>query len=600
MITNLMKNIQIEQEYICEKLGKHPFLTAVGANLLFFLFALLFCEIKYETSDDYVMSTIMAGAYTGTPNPHMIFINILWGYILLPFYNLLPQISWYLISQLFLCFCSFVAVTYLLLKKLDTIMAIMLFVLFITFFSNDVYIVVQFTKTAILTVMAGSILFLDALFYEGQHNKKQLIVGGGLVFAGSLIRFNVIYIAGGFLLILLLVEVIKLIYYKKCKRIGKVAFAGAILIGLVIGAKGVDQLIYNQSPEYKYFRTYGEARGNIIDKRDDGYEACAEEYQKIGISENDYRMLQTWNFADPDFFTLERIQKVQKIIADYQDNTWLDRDSIKDVMSSRNYWAYPSLWGCAALILLSIFFNKRYWWISLLSMCTGYLYLYYFAASGKLVYRVEYGVLLSAFLLTVFYWNKIYCRKAQNKLEICNICVIISVLLCLYQLPIYRLNPWSKMVTGEEYKNYIEERFFDSWDYDSRRYRDSAFNKNAFSNLRDEVKGNEDNFYFLNFSTTVQTLYLQYNPWINEQETIWKNTAGITGVAVNHPDILKQLKNRNVENPIKSLLNEDVYLIDNFFHNEMLDYIKEHYYPNARKELYKTLDGFQIWKFYEK
>ena len=71
---------------------------AAGINLVFLLSILLFCDIKYETSDDFIMASIMSGAFGGEPNPHMIFINIIWGYILLPFYYLNSHISWYLIA----------------------------------------------------------------------------------------------------------------------------------------------------------------------------------------------------------------------------------------------------------------------------------------------------------------------------------------------------------------------------------------------------------------------------------------------------------------------------------------------------------------------
>ena len=90
----------------------------VGINLVFLLSILLFCDIKYETSDDFIMASIMSGAIGGEPNPHMIFINIIWGYILLPFYYLNSHISWYLIAQILLCFASCTIFSYMLLEKI--------------------------------------------------------------------------------------------------------------------------------------------------------------------------------------------------------------------------------------------------------------------------------------------------------------------------------------------------------------------------------------------------------------------------------------------------------------------------------------------------
>ena len=584
-----------------QTIERHTFISAILLNSVFLMLVLVFCEIKYETSDDYIMAAIMSGAYSGTPNPHMIYINIIWGYILLPFYYFIPQLSWYLVSQLIVCFFSFTAITYVLLKRLDTILALMLSTLFITFFSDDVYIMVQFTKTAIVAVMAGSVLFLTALFHEKNHGIKQIIFGGCLVFTGTLIRFNVIYIAGGFILLILVTEFIGMICNRNkwsWKKFGQITAAGIILITAVIGAKELDEFIYNTDESYAYFRAYGNVRGNIVDKRDYGYEVCAEEFQKMGISKNDYTLFRTWNFADPDFFTLETMEKVREIISNYQAKQGVDRDSVKYDLRSRNYWAYPSLWGCVILLLLCIVFVKRYWIVLLMSGVGGYLYLYYFAASGKIVYRIEYAVLFCVFLTGIYFFEKSNCRKVQNQLELHNICVILIMLLCIYQAPTYRLNQWAEWINGEEYKNYIEDNFFNSWDYDSRRYRCSAYNNKAFSGLSEEITKNSDNFYFLNFSTTIQTLYLAENPRCDERNSLWKNSYYLSGITVNFPDVLNLLKSNKVENPIKSLLDENVYLIDNFYPEEILIYIQEHYYPDARKELYKTIDGFQIWKYY--
>ncbi|WP_050642639.1 MULTISPECIES: hypothetical protein [Clostridia] len=587
---------------VWDKVKKHNLLTAVIINAVFLALVLVFCEIKYETSDDYIMAAIMSGAYSGTPNPHMIFINILWGYLLLPFYYLVPQISWYLIAQLALCYCAFTAVTYLMLKRLDTIMGIMLSVLFITFFSDDAYIMVQFTKTAILAVMAGSILFLWALFHDERCRKREIAAGAVLVVAGSLIRYSVIYIAGGFLLLILLVEFVQLF---RCGSEGKwrkfvqIAVCGVILIGAVVSAKQIDRYIYNSNPEYKYFREYSSARGGIVDKKDYGYEACEEEYKELGLSENDYVLLRTWNFADPDFYTLELLQKVEKIVNDYQSDMVIDRDYIKYELGKRNYWKYSVLWACAILVLLTIIFNKNYWWASLILSAGAYFYLCYFVATGRIVYRIEYAVFLGLFLAIVYFWTKKNCRFLQNKLELCNVCGILLLVFCVYQMPTYRLNNWAEWINGAEYKTYVEERFYNSWDYDNRRYRGSVYNESAFPNLEKEIGTHQGNFYFLNFSTTVQTLYLAHNPFESGEKAEGINSSFLCGVTVNFPDTLRKLDENDIKNPLKALIEDNVYLVDNLYQDRIYEYLKEHYYPDARRNLYKTADGFQIWKFYK-
>ena len=602
----------IQKQLICvknkiklflDKVEKHPLFSSIVLNVFFLTLVLIFCEIKYETSDDNIMSAIIAGAYGGSPNPHMIYINILWGYFLMPFYYLIPNVSWYLIFQLLLCFFSFTAVTYLLLRRLDIVMGLMLSILFITFFSDDAYIVVQFTKTAILAVMAGSVLFLWALFCDEAKNWKAVIAGGILVFCGTLIRFNTIYIAGGFLLLILFVEFFKLIsgaIVEKRRKIIKIILCGAILISAAVGAKWYDTYAYDNDNDYRFFREYGEARANIVDRKDYEYSSCAEAYEQIGLSANDYRLLRTWNFADPEFYNLERLRETGEVISEYQSSLGIDRDQIKQRLSERNYWQYLVLWACVFLLFLSIVFNKKYWWIMFVIATIGCAYIVYFAIIGRLVYRMEYAVFLSMFLTAIYYWDRRPLRNLEKVSDIRMICSIFIVILAVLQFPTYRLNRWAEWIYGEEYKGHIEAAFFNSMDYDGERYRYSVYNENAFAGLQQEILGHPDNFYFLNFSTMVQISYFPYNPFkINEWEEM-KNSSYLCGVTVEFPDIKDRMKNYGVENPLQSLTDENVYLIDNYYQEEVFTYIKEHFYPNARMELYDNIDGFQIWKFYSK
>ena len=69
-------------------ISNSKFLLAVMINVFFLLLVLLFCDMKYEVSDDFIMSTIMSGVYGECPNPHMIFVNIVLGYFLMPIFFL--------------------------------------------------------------------------------------------------------------------------------------------------------------------------------------------------------------------------------------------------------------------------------------------------------------------------------------------------------------------------------------------------------------------------------------------------------------------------------------------------------------------------------
>ena len=146
-------------------ISNSKFLLAVMINVFFLLLVLLFCDMKYEVSDDFIMSTIMSGVYGECPNPHMIFVNIVLGYFLMPIYKVFPGISWYFVLQIIIIFLSSIVVSFILLEKVEKVKAALLSIMLILFFVNDMYILMQFTKTAMFAIMSGSWLFLDTLFY---------------------------------------------------------------------------------------------------------------------------------------------------------------------------------------------------------------------------------------------------------------------------------------------------------------------------------------------------------------------------------------------------------------------------------------------------
>ena len=74
-------NINIKKNPIIRKIQSSNLLTAFLINIFFLCLVLLFCDMKYEVSDDFVMAAILSGAYGNGSNPQMIFVNVIIGYL---------------------------------------------------------------------------------------------------------------------------------------------------------------------------------------------------------------------------------------------------------------------------------------------------------------------------------------------------------------------------------------------------------------------------------------------------------------------------------------------------------------------------------------
>lgn len=587
--------LHVKKNKIIDYILKSNLRIALAINSIFFLLLVCFCDFKYEVSDDFIMASIVSGAYGGTPNPHMIFVNVIIGYLLIPLYNICPTISWYFVFQLLLLFSASTLVVYFLLCKLETSKATMLAMIFLLFFTGDAYILMQFTKTAMFAVIVGGLIFIWSLF-TGQKQRIAFF-SAILCLFGSMLRFEVIYIAGGFIVFVLIYEFFSL--YKKNKlRIvsAKIFIGGVLLIGGAFALHYVDVNAYDNDT-YRYFYEYNSLRAQIVDYQDYGYNAYADALSEIGISENDYKMLKNWNFADNDFYTLDTMRAVAGIIRDHYNSRYLSINDIIRGLQNRGFSRYPIYQACALLLVLGVFLNRRKWWSMLVSIGIGFSYLFYFTYRERCIYRIEYCVFLGMFLCGLYFWN----RKLSDVYLLQNrgTCKIIVFLCVISTIMIYIPDNSYKSMDASGRRNYIYNVFNASWNYNTQKMRSIVNKDKPVSNLLSEVSANKQNFYFFDFNTTIQTLYFEWPPWKTVAQSFNDNCSYLTGITSNFPDVNKILEQNNISSSLKNLVNENVYLVDNNSLEMKLAYLQAHYYPGARAELYKEIDGYKIWKVYE-
>lgn len=575
-------------------------LWAIGINVLFLILILLFCDLKYEVSDDFVMATIMSGAYDdGNPNPHMIVVNVILGYVLVPFYKLFPQVSWYFICQLCLLLLSFTLCTYMFLEKNGKVIGGLLSILLLSFFASDVYILVQFTKTAAVLVMCASLVFIWSLFEK--RKKRLTVIAGILCLFGTMFRFSAIYLAGGFLLIVLAVEFVRLYLVNQDRKVYfgemiKIAVCGGILIVAAYGLRETNEIIYNSAEEYRTFWEYNRARASVVDAPDYGYETHREEMEKIGISENDYYMLRRWNFSDDEVFSIEKLREVADIIAVHKKSNPMALGDIYEQMQARKILSYPIVTVCIILLVLTVLLQRYQWIYGGMAVVITIVLEGYFISGGKTVYRVEYGVFLCAFLCICYFWNRKNQRFVESQKELSRVVIVLMLLICAYKLPLFVENSAYVGVTDENRKDYLDEVFFDSWSFDARKYRRMVNKDKPECSLIHEIEHHKENFYFLDFGTTIQTLYYEWSPFENVSPRFYENCQYFSGITSKFPGMEEIPKEYGIDNYFKSLVEDNVYIVDNVNIEERLRYLQEHYYPEARAELYKSAGGYQIWK----
>lgn len=550
---------------------------------LLLLFAFSGC-MKYEVSDDFIMEMIVSGAYTGSPSPFIMFMHPIIGIVLSILYTFIATINWYFIFQITVIFTSLCILSYTFLKYRKDNLSILLFMIFLLFLSNDLYLLVQFTKTATLSLCAGCILMLSNILDRNTMNKKEIALGILLFCVGYMIRNKCIYIVLFFSVLPILFHGIQkrfkyIDFVKLAKKAGKVMFpCFFVLVGLSFFSKEFVQ----RYPAYKEYKEYSAYRSDIVDYSYYSYEENRTEFEKNGISENDFYTLVHWNFGDIEYYDLDKLKTVSTILSTYRDRQYTSIKGTIVNLINRQYNYYVSAWALMFISLIGIFAIRNGIFqvlsVNFFAFCLLFINMYL----GRLNYRVEYSIFLAAaaFLLYSFQISESRFEKFSNK-ALYAVLIVLFVCRIPVHIPSYGKSSYDSM--------------FISWNNDLAKYN-ASFAKEKDMSVINEIKQNPNNFYYLGFYSNIQTLYLNYNPWKGIQKSEFKNAAFFAGIDTFHPDWVKHLENNSINNPMKHLLKENVYFIENRPINEVLTFVQEHYKVNAGVTLYKKIGSYYIWK----
>ena len=569
-----------------------PFLAVLHICVLAGI--VLFGDIKYEVSDDFMMEMILSGLYTGKPDVHIMFSNVCWAALLVPFYKIAPAVSWYLAGQLALCLASMLSVSYVLSKiqKWHTSIAITMLLLILV--APDLYILPQFTKTAVAATMAGSVLFLWAIFYG--KSIPCMIMGGALTLLGSWVRSNAIYVVAPFVVVILICELPRFLRNETRKKFFfRVLLPGLVLIALVFGSIFLDSLAYSADSGYDFYRQYSMARAQIVDFPVFGYADHADALAAMGISENDYQMILAWNFGDTQVFSLEKLQQLGDALASYRQGKAPSLDAFLTYFQERQM-NYPGATLCLVLAVYCIVVNWRKIWAPLAAILITLCFFYYFYCVGRSVYRVEFGYYYCAALLILFYSGK---KQKRNVLMGIRDLAFFCAIMLFANTQMFLLSPdrvYLRLDT-EYYRAYIDETFQHSGGFLQEKYSKTIKEGTLRPHFLQEVSSHPERLYVLDFNTTVQSLYYDFSPMKSAAAVFPENMLFLGGVTVQHPSVVDPMTGENTGALLNRLLSQEVYFVGNGAEDRILTYFREHGYPDVKAQLYDTIDDYQIWQF---
>lgn len=373
---------------VLKPVKKH--LVPVLAPLCTLLAAALLFGIYYEVNDDATLSNIASGAYG--PDSHcLIYVNVLLGFLLKPFYALVPSLNWFVILQLAADVLCLGILCRLLSEQFGAAKGGLIAAALMLSFGLDLFASFQYVKNAALYLVTGFVLLAKHL-----GTVRPALFGGiGLILLGSMVRFDNFYAIGG------LSAAFLLWYFFRLQRKEKLraALSMVVVFALVFGAKIADYAYYASDPVWRDYQEYNDVRTTISDFKLQFLDNPALVAQE-GYNMNDYWMIEHWGYYDPEVFTVEKLQDFAGKIP----RNSLRSAALETVKTGVRFLYREPMFLFLGLTALGwLLFSGKKSAPAVLGVCAmlGVL-LFYLCFKGRLPHRVEWSLAFGAAVLILF------------------------------------------------------------------------------------------------------------------------------------------------------------------------------------------------------
>lgn len=538
-------------------------------NLFFLLLYFAFGQVCHGSLDDYFMSSVLTGAYGGEYDVHMYFVNSAYGYFLMPFYSLFPSVGWYFIFELLGTFVAFTTFSYFIICRLGVKFGIVVSAILLASLTPDFYFQLSFTQCATIYTAAGIVSFA---FGISEGKRKFYVVGGLFLLAGSIMRFEGMLLGLPFFALLLLA-----LFYEKKHIPLIVVVALCVTIVSVWGVKLYDRSLYADG-EYKYYADYQPIRSYFVDGAFYDKESTYDELEEREMSGHDFNLLKTWMFYDTEVFQIDSLSRIKDVAQNnlYRPNP--ERMAVAFFMSISNALMRCSGWCwviiCVLLMLSSSRKSNIYPWMSmgLIAVCIGYLLLV-----NRLVYHVESGVWLYAVVSAIPFMDRNVFDKNKTiqineKKFLFGVILLAFAFACVGVLNQDSLKKrFSLIETPEKPKDWIafldyaENHQNDAFILSFNRYKELGTFKNpAYKAI---FPGSWNNIF----------------PW-----GYWN---------VHLPGMKNELRKRGIDNPIRDVVRDNVYVLEDQEGPVLELYYATHYHKSVDVDTVQKFGELKLFKY---
>jgi hypothetical protein len=434
----------------------------------------------------------------------------------------------------------------------------------------DFYFQLSFTQCATIYTAAGIVSFA---FGVAESKKRFLVLGGLFCLAGSVMRYEGFLLGMPFLCLLLAVQ-----FYSK-RRIPLMAVVAlCVAFASIWGLKEYNKSLFSEG-DYKYYAAYQPIRAYFGDGAFYDQESTYDELEERGMSGHDFLMLKAWMFYDTDVFQVDSLKPIRDVAQNnlYKPNP--KRMLVAFFLSISHALMRCSGWCWVLFCILLLFSPSKkanlYPWVSLgfIAVCIGYLLLV-----NRLVYHVESGIWLYAAMSAIpfmqkeiFTTNTVFLKKEKFFLLAISLMIATFAFIGVSNQGSLKTH-FSLVETPEIPKDWIL--------------------------FLEHAQKHPDDVFLLSFDR-YKSLGSFKNPAYKAIEPgSWDNIFSWGYWNIHLPAMKSELAKRGVENPIRDIIHDNVYVMeDNKGIPFLQSFYEKHYHDSVRVDTVYTFGDLMLFKY---
>ena len=543
-----------------------PLIIAIGINLAFLMVCLGIGGVHFGSMDDYFMSTIVTGAYGGEFDAHTLFVNGSYAYFLKPFYALFPGVGWYFVFELLSVFASFTVFSYFVLRQVGGKLGVALSVFLLACLAPDFYLQLSFTQCAATSTAAGILLF-----YFGDKDRQWKF----LVLALLFLVVGIVFRKEGFLLGVPFAFALLAWNSWNTRKVWIASFVTfAFVGGAYYGLQTFNRSLFNDNGEYAYYLAYQGPRALLGDGAFYDSEAIYDELEERGLHGQDFRILERWVFYVTEAFSLDSLKPIVDVA--YRNRYELNKAKMPLALlyAVANSFLHPNAW-CWIVLCLVLFFvvpRKAGWYVwgslALISLCLTYLLI-----QNRVVYHVKSGIWLYAVICAIPFVRLQRGEFGTKTRKLLCLLLVMSTVCFVFAMSTQRLEENDRLFFG------------------SRKMPAEWVEFTRYAEMHPSC-------VFLLYFDPYKALASYKEPaYRAAAPSSWGNIVPIGYWNVNLPGMKRELEKRGVENPLRDIVKDSVFVLSSGKGVKLDYYYKTHYHKNFVIDTVKTFGYLKLLKY---